>query len=141
MATSFQVTFDCADPDRLAHFWAEVLGYILQPPPEGAASWEEWLKAHGMEDALDSASAIVDPEGKRPRIYFQKVPEGKIVKNRLHLDVNVGEGYEGDERRNRVEAEAQRTAALGATRLQAVEDHGEYWIVMQDLEGNEFCLQ
>ena len=108
MATPIQVTFDCADPDRLATFWATALGYKKQDPPEGFGSWEEFLSAQGIpEDQWNSASAVVDPDGVGPRIYFQRVPEPKTVKNRVHLDVNAGGGRDTppDERRKRVDAE------------------------------------
>jgi catechol 2,3-dioxygenase-like lactoylglutathione lyase family enzyme len=144
MATSFQVTFDCADPDRVARFWATALGYKLQDPPDGFSTWEDWLREMGIpEDQWDAASAIVDPEGARPRFYFQKVPEAKTVKNRVHLDVNVGggPGTPIDERRPRVDAKAERLIAEGATKIETQDQHGEYWVVMQDPEGNEFCLQ
>ncbi len=143
-APTFQVTFDCADPDRLARFWAEVLGYELDRPPEGYASWEDYLRAMKIpEEDWNMASAIVDPAGQRPRIYFQRVPEGKVVKNRVHLDVNVGGGRSTprEEARKRVDAGVERVRRLGATKLRLVEEHGEYCVVMQDLEGNEFCLQ
>jgi catechol 2,3-dioxygenase-like lactoylglutathione lyase family enzyme len=144
MTPTFQVTFDCADPDRLARFWAEVLGYELDRPPEGYASWEDYLRAMGIpEEDWNMASAIVDPAGQRPRIFFQRVPEGKVVKNRVHLDVNVGGGRSTprEESRKRVDAEVERVLTLGATKLRRLEEHGEYCVVMQDLEGNEFCLQ
>ena len=144
MATPIQVTFDCADPDRLATFWATALGYKKQDPPAGYATWPEFLAAQGVpEDQWNAASAIVDPEGIGPRIYFQQVPEPKTVKNRVHLDVNVGGGRDtpDDERRGRVNAEVERLIGAGATRLCACAEHGEYWVVMYDPEGNEFCLQ
>lgn len=146
MAVSFQVTFDCANPDRVAQFWAKVLGYKVQDPPQGFATWPEFLKAQNVpEDQWDRASAIVDPDGKGGRIFFQKVPEGKTIKNRVHLDVNVGGGYRVSltERMARVNQRADELAELGATRVADHEDKemGEYHIVMQDVEGNEFCLQ
>jgi hypothetical protein len=144
MATGVQITFDCADPDRLATFWAAALGYEKQAPPAGYASWPEFLAAQGIpEDQWTSASAVVDPAGAGPRLFFQRVPEPKAVKNRMHLDVNVGGGLGTPlaERQARVAAAAERLAQLGGTRGQAVEQHGEYWVVMQDPEGNEFCLQ
>src|SRR5919202_192617 len=110
MATSVQVVFDCADPARLAGFWAMALGYQLQDPPEGYGSWPEFLAAQGIpEDQWNSASAIVDPDGKGPRIYFQWVPEAKTVKNRVHLDLNIGggQGEPLEERRRRVDAEVE----------------------------------
>ncbi|UJW30600.1 VOC family protein [Saccharothrix sp. AJ9571] len=119
----FQVTFDCADPDRLARFWCEVLGYEPSPS-EGPAS------------------ACVDPSGVGPRLYFQRVPEGKVVKNRVHLCVRVGTGLVGAERLAALEAESARLTALGAVqeRVLYADEENESCIVMQDIEGNEFCL-
>ena len=144
MARSFQVTFDANDPPRLAEFWAEALGYEIPAPPDGHESWDAWARAMEIpEEKWDDARALVDPDGTGPRLFFQKVPEGKTAKNRVHLDVNVGAGIdEADERQAVVEAEAQRLEALGAQwfaeRRGLV---GEHWIVMLDPEGNELCLQ
>jgi hypothetical protein len=145
MAIPVQVVFDCADPDGLARFWSEALHYKLQDPPEGFSSWEAWLQEQGIpEEHWNDASAVVDPEGRGPRLYFQRVPEGKVVKNRVHLDLNVGPGIGAplEDRKRSVEAEVERVKLLGAAvfRPGAVE-RGEYWVVMQDPEGNEFCLQ
>jgi Glyoxalase-like domain len=135
MAKTVQVAIDCADPAALSRFWAEALGYVLNPPPEGHDSWESWLSAMGVpESEWNSASAIVDPDGQGPRIYFQRVPEGKTGKNRLHLDVRVGGGREG------IQAEVDRLVALGATVVGPKEERGEHWVVLQDPEGNELCL-
>src|SRR5439155_1057525 len=80
--TGIHVVIDWADPARLATFWAAALHYKLQDPPEGYASWEAWLREMKIpEEEWNSASAIVDPDGKGPRLYFQRVPEGKVVKN------------------------------------------------------------
>jgi hypothetical protein len=144
MAIPIQVTFDCADPARLAEFWKLALGYKTQDPPPGYASWQDFLAAQGVpESEWNSANAVVDPEGKGPRIFFQRVPEPKSVKNRVHLDVNVGGGHGTPvpERRRRVGEHAERLVEAGATRLGEHEQRGEYWLVMQDPEGNEFCLQ
>jgi len=145
MATSVQIVIDCADPGSLAEFWAGALGYRLQDPPDGYSSWPEWLAASGIpEDRWNDANAIVDPEGRAPRVYFQRVPEPKIVKNRVHLDLNVagGPGVPSAERRRRVDEEAARLARAGATLVSAdMSEHGEYWAVMRDPEGNEFCVQ
>ncbi|MGH8905124.1 MAG: VOC family protein [Egibacteraceae bacterium] len=145
MGTPFQVTFDCASPGRLAEFWALALGYILQPPPEGCASWQEWLIARGVpESDWDTISAIVDPDGDGPRILFMRVPEPKTVKNRLHLDINAGGSLDtpSDERRVRVDATVARLRDAGATQVREAEDmHGARWIVLRDPEGNEFCVQ
>ena len=146
MATDVQVVIDCADPNRLSKFWAFALGYKEQDPPQGHESWEDWLRAMNVpEEKWNDAGAVVDPDGKGPRMYFQRVPEQKTVKNRVHLDLNVGGGRETpmDERRKRIDAEAERLQAAGATvsRPGEVSEFGEYWVVMQDPEGNEFCLQ
>lgn len=136
-----QVTFDCANPERVARFWCEVLGYVVPPPPEGFASWEEFDRALPAE-AQGSAFACVDPTGAGPRLFFQRVPEGKVVKNRVHLDVRVGTGLVGHERLAALEAECARLLPLGATRVRLLpaDDVNESCLVMQDVEGNEFCL-
>ena len=145
MATRIQVVFDCADPGSQARFWAEALHYRLPEPPDGLASWEEWARAQGIPEASwnDWASAE-DPDGAGPRLYFQKVPEPKVAKNRLHLDLNVSGGSAAsmDERKARIMAEVERLEALGASdRRGAMEQDGEFWVRMNDPEGNEFCVQ
>lgn len=144
MATQVQVTFDCADPEALSNFWAAALGYRLQDPPDGFSTWEAFLTDLGVpEEEWNSASAVVDPDGTGPRLYFQRVPEPKSAKNRVHLDLNVGgpRGTPADERKSAVDREARRMIDLGAETVRAVEERGEYWVVMRDPEGNEFCLQ
>ncbi|WP_067707603.1 VOC family protein [Nocardia yamanashiensis] len=113
-----QVTFDCAEPERVALFWSEALGYEYQ------------------------GTACVDPAGVGPRLYFQKVPEGKVVKNRVHLDIRVGTGLVGEERVATLEKECARLVAIGGTRVRLLPADGvdEACLVMQDVEGNEFCL-
>ncbi|GAA1522257.1 VOC family protein [Streptomyces albidochromogenes] len=143
MAKEFQVTYDCADPGAQAEFWAHALGYRVQPPPEGFSDWATALTACGVPpEHHNDRSAITDPDGKGPRVYFQKVPEGKTVKNRLHLDVRAAPGLTGDVRMAALEEEATRLEALGAKRLTRLEPNGvdEGIIVMTDPEGNEFCL-
>lgn len=119
-----QVTFDCAEPVRVGQFWCEALGYV------------------GPAEHDDSWYAASDPNGVGPRLYFQRVPEGKIVKNRVHLDVRVGTGLVGEERLAALEAECVRLEALGAVRGQLLLADGENESCqnMQDIEGNEFCL-
>jgi hypothetical protein len=143
MAHTFQVTFDAADPMAVAEFWAAALGYIVQPPPEGFESWEAFADAVGIpEEDRDNLAAVVDPDGTGPRILFQKVPEGKTVKNRVHLDVNITEpGTAPEHQRAAIDAEVERFLALGATRLDDFDDATGTWTVMQDIEGNEFCVQ
>lgn len=136
-----QVTFDCAEPERVARFWCEVLGYVVPPPPAGFDSWDAFVESLPPE-RRDAAFAIVDPTGAGPRLFFQKVPEGKVVKNRVHLDVRVGTGLVGDERVAALEAECARLTALGGSkvRLMLADGFDESCLVMQDVEGNEFCL-
>jgi Glyoxalase-like domain len=144
MATGVQVVIDCADPARLAEFWAAALGYTRQAPPPGFASWQDFLKAQGVpESEWNAANAVVDPDQRGPRLFFQRVPEPKTVKNRVHLDLNVGGGRNAplEARRERVNAEARRLEQLGASQLRATERRDEFWVVMHDPEGNEFCLQ
>jgi hypothetical protein len=144
MAVGIQVVMDCANPAALAEFWAAVLGYKVQDPPPGFATWQDFLTAQGVpESEWNSASAIVDPAGLGPRVYFQRVPESKTVKNRVHLDVNVGGGRETplDLRRERAHTESQRLQQLGAKQLWINDDWRGFSIVLQDPEGNEFCLQ
>ena len=136
-----QVTFDCAEPERVARFWCEVLGYVVPPPPEGFASWDDFDRALPAE-RQGSAFACVDPTGAGPRLFFQRVPEGKVVKNRVHLDVRVGTGLVGEERLAALEAERDRLVALGGecVRVMRADGFDESCIVMRDVEGNEFCL-
>ncbi|MDQ4053829.1 MAG: VOC family protein [Actinomycetota bacterium] len=144
MAREVQVTFDAADPAALAAFWCEVLGYRIDAPPPGFDTWDAALEAFGVPpERRNDASAASDPEKVGPRLFFQKVPEGKTAKNRVHLDVRSAPGLEGEERMAALEAECERLVALGAKRQSRHEpappmSHG--FIVMLDPEGNEFCL-
>ncbi|MFF0275222.1 MULTISPECIES: VOC family protein [unclassified Streptomyces] len=152
MSRRFQVTFDAHDPAALSTFWRDVLGYVHPGPPgvelpEGAdplAAWDDFLAGLGVpEEQRNTRSAVEDPEGEGPRVFFQQVPEGKEAKNRVHLDVRVAPGLEGDERMAALEAECERLVALGGTRLRRFEPEppmSNGWIVMADPEGNEFCL-
>lgn len=144
MARTFQVTFDANDPAGLADFWAEALGYVIPPPPEGHESWDAWATAMAIpEERWNDARALIDPDGNGPRLFFQKVPEGKTAKNRVHLDVTVARDASDDDARwSAVVNEAERLEGLGAARLAERRGMvGERWIVMLDPEGNELCLQ
>ena len=146
MVARFQLVIDCADPEPLAHFWVAALGYELEPPPDGFASWDEYWRDRGVpEDELGiGADCIVDPSGRGPRIWFQVVPERKTIKNRLHLDISVsgGRAVPIETRRQRVDAEAARLADLGALLVGVHETEGldHYAVAMQDPEGNEFDI-
>ncbi|GAA1332882.1 VOC family protein [Saccharothrix algeriensis] len=152
MSRHFQVTFDAHDPRALASFWRDVLGYAHPGPPgvelpEGAdplAAWDDFLARIGVpEEQRNTRSAVEDPEGNGPRLFFQQVPEGKAAKNRVHLDVRVAPGLQGEERMAALEAECDRLVALGAKRVrryEAAPPLSAGFIVMADPEGNEFCL-
>ena len=145
MATHVQVVFDCADPARLAAFWIEALHYLVPAPPSGYTTWDEWAAAQGIPEAnWNDARAIEDPDRIGPRVFFQRVPEGKVAKNRMHLDLHVGGGpaVPLEERRVRVNAEVARLKALGASDERGpMDQRGEYWVRMNAPEGNEFCVQ
>lgn len=152
MSRHVQVTFDAHDPRALSTFWRDVLGYVHPAPPgvnlpEGAdplAAWDEFLARAGVPAGeRNTRSAIEDPEGQGPRLFFQQVPEGKVAKNRVHLDVRAAPGLSGDERMAALETECHRLVALGASRLRREEPAppmSDGFIVMADPEGNEFCL-
>jgi hypothetical protein len=152
MSREFQVTFDAHDPRALSMFWRDVLGYVHPAPPgvelpDGAdplAAWDEFLEKIGVpEDQRNTRSALEDPTGDGPRLFFQQVPEDKVAKNRVHLDVRAAPGLQGDERMAALEAECDRLVALGATRVRRFEPEpplGFGTITMTDPEGNEFCL-
>src|SRR3954451_22292118 len=137
MATQVQVVLDCADPGSLAEFWAAALGYVVQPPPPGHDSWESFLRELQVpEEHWNDRSAVVDPDGHGPRIFLQRVPEPKTVKNRVHVDVQVGAGVSPEDRPARVTGEVERLIALGARQLQVFDEMGEHWVVLADPEGN-----
>lgn len=144
MSIAFQVTFDAADPAALADFWAAALGYIIQPPPPGFDSWDDWARKMEIpEQNWNDARALVDPNGVGPRLFFQRVPEGKTAKNRVHLDVSAsgGPGVDYIDRVDAVDSHVDALIDLGATKVDIVTQRGEYWTVMADPEGNEFCVQ
>jgi hypothetical protein len=146
VAVSFQICIDCADPDRLARFWASALGYVLEPPPEGHASWDDYWREVGLpeEDLGIGADSIVDPGGRGPRIWFPIVSEEKTIKNRLHLDIRAsgGRGTPLESRKRLIDAEAARLAGLGATITRVLYQEGidHYGVAMKDPEGNEFDI-
>jgi hypothetical protein len=147
VTTSFTLTIDCADADRMMRFWTTALGSKPKDPPEGFDDWCSYFRSIGVpEEELrgECTAYLVDPEGVAPQIFLQEVPEPKVVKNRLHLDQRVGGGLEVPVavRRQRVEAEVDRLVRAGASRLRTSNEEvvDRYFVVMQDSEGNEFCL-
>jgi predicted enzyme related to lactoylglutathione lyase len=111
--TDFGLVLDCADPATLADFWAAALGYVTL----GAAG---------------SYVLLVAADGNRPKLLLQRVPEAKAVKNRMHLDIVTPD----------IRGEAVRLEALGARRVstEMMSEHGSTWVLMEDPEGNEFCV-
>jgi len=144
MAVGFQVAMDCADPRALADFWSAALHYHVPSPPGDFDTWPDFLAANGVPpEEMDDAFAIEDPDGVGPRVFFQRVPEPKAGKNRLHLDLRTAPpDLRGDDRMAALEAEADRLVALGAARLERFEPGGieSGWLVLADPEGNEFCV-
>ncbi|MEU0150186.1 VOC family protein [Streptomyces sp. NPDC006288] len=144
MSIRWSLTIDCADPAALARFWASALGYVEKPPPGGFGSWEEWFAHHDVpEDEWNDGAYLSDPDGTGPSLSFQKVPEPKTAKNRLHLDVQAGGGRETpwETRWPRVAETVERLKAAGGTviceyGLGGRPDH----VMMADPEGHEFCV-
>jgi len=135
------ITFDCADPRTLSHFWADVFGY---PRAEWPPELKQQLLDGGLTEAdLDDRSIAEDPTGEGPRFFFQRVPEGKTAKNRMHLDLNATPGRRATP--EEIEAEKDRVVALGATVVTRYDRNWgpvrEFHYVMHDPEGNEFCIQ
>jgi hypothetical protein len=139
MARLLGIVIDCADPAALGRFWMHALGYVERPPPAGYASWAEHDAAVGGPGD-EAGYMIVDPDGIGPTIFFQPVPEPKTVKNRVHLDVRVGGQGSYAERWQRIRDDVAPLVALGATELRRHPDPEDYFIVLADPEGNEFCL-
>jgi len=142
----FQLVIDVHDPDREATFWAAALAYAPEPPPAGFDTWNAYYTRLGVPESelIEGIDSIADPAGGGPRIWFHAVPESKICKNRLHLDIRVsgGLGVPMETRKERVEREAARLVDLGATRLETLEEAGVEWyaVAMADPEGNEFDI-
>lgn len=143
MSSTIQIVFACSEPQALAAFWAEALGYVLQPPPDGFESWEAFADEVGIPvDERGDLAAVVDPTGTGPRLLFERWDTGPPQK-RTHIDINsVDRTLEGDERAQALDKERARLEALGAAfHRKATGKAGETWIEMFDPEGNWFCVQ
>ena len=123
MSRTIQVTFDCADPHALAGFWNEALGYRYDSPPPGFSTWEEALDHFEVpQEDRNNVSASVDPDERGPRLFFQRVPEPKTAKNRVHLDVYI--------------RDVESLLDLGA---RVLAEYRPQRVTLADVEGNEFC--
>ena len=142
MYTKIQIVFDAAEPEKLAEFWELALGYVVEPPPEGSESWEDFARSIGLpEEELGEVASRIDPAGEGPRLYFQPVPEGKSGKNRVHLDVQVaGREVRGEERKRLVSEKVERLVQAGASIAGETDTARGSSIVLRDPEGNEFYV-
>lgn len=143
MSRSFQVTFDANDPKTLADFWLSALGYQRPDPPAPYDTWEAFALDKGIpEGNRNDFDGLEDPEGDGPRLFFQRVPEPKTSKNRVHLDLRVADRVSDAETQRRdIDAEVTRLVGVGATKIEDFDEPGfGIWTVMHDPEGNEFCV-
>jgi hypothetical protein len=142
VAYEYQVTVDCAEPHALADWWAETLGWQVEPQDE---DFIRRMISEGHADDSDTTrhngklvwregSAIIHPDGTKraPRTLYQLVPEAKTVKNRMHLDVRIGAGD--------VEQVIAGLVARGAKVLRTGHQGPQTWVTLADPEGNEFCV-
>jgi hypothetical protein len=142
----WQLTVDANDPPVLARFWARALGYRAAPPDGPETTWQRHYR-----DRLGGGAAfpdrLFDPAGRRPPLWFQRVPEGKAGKNRLHLDLyptGRDDTLPQPRRIEIVDAKVAELVGLGASVLRRERDDDPddpvYFVVLQDPEGNEFCV-
>ena len=140
MAYNFQVTVDAEDPHTLADWWAETLGWQVEPSDEGfirkmiaeGYATDEDTREHRGVLVWKQGAAIIHPGEPARRVLFQQVPEPKTTKNRVHLDVRVGAGD--------VAAVREALVARGATFLHDGHQGPYTWSTLADPEGNEFCI-
>ncbi|TDD24220.1 VOC family protein [Nonomuraea diastatica] len=142
MAYDFQVVIDTGDPHPLADWWADALGWQVEPSNEAfIRSMIE--KGHATDDdttthngalVWKAGAAIRHPDGleRAPRVLFQLAAEPKTVKNRVHLDVRVGA--------DNIEPVVERLTAKGAKVLHRGRQGPNWWITIADPEGNELCI-
>jgi len=139
MTVSIGLTFDCANPTKLAQFWKLALGYEDMPPPAPFATRQEWLESFDLSETelAEDAAWLHDPAGIGPTLSLLQVPEPKVAKNRLHMDVRVAGHGSDEERWARITEAVNRLTAAGAKTLREDPVHH---VVMADPEGNEFCV-
>ena len=132
------LTLDCADARAVAPFWKLALGYVDEPAPAPFQNRGEWLASYGVPaDEWDTGAWLCDPEGVGPRLSILPVPEAKIAKNRLHMDIRIPSEGSEDERWERLTAFVDSLANAGGRVLHPYPGHH---VVMADPEGNEFCV-
>ena len=144
MAYTFQVAIDCAGPHALADWWAEAIGWTVEPTDEAfirrmiaeGQATEADTTTHREQLVWREGAAIRHSDASESaaggRILFQLVPEPKTAKNRVHLDIRVGP--------DKVEAESTRLQSIGATFLHRGQQGPHGWVTLADPEGNELCL-
>jgi catechol 2,3-dioxygenase-like lactoylglutathione lyase family enzyme len=138
MAHHIGLTLDCADPAKLAEFWKLALGYEDQPPPAPFKTREEWLASFDLpEDDEGDGAWLHDPTGAGPTLSLLQVPEPKVAKNRLHIDIRVSRAGAPEERWKLITETVAHLTAAGAS---VVREDPEHHVVMADPEGNEFCV-
>jgi len=138
MALRVDLTFDCAGAVALAEFWKVALGYVDEPPPAPFLTRDEWAASFGEPAEGEGDGAwLHDPAGLGPRLVFLEVPEPKVAKNRLHIDVRVGRDGSPAQVWDRVEAKVAQLVGAGASVLTVA---GTHHVVLADPEGNEFCV-
>jgi Glyoxalase-like domain len=144
MTTRWTLTFDCHDVAAMARFWTVALGYVEAPPPEGWDSWEAWLRHFEVpEEEWADGVSLDDPQGVLPSIGFLKVPEPKVAKNRLHLDLQVAGGrhIEQSKREELIESMVEVLVEAGGTvSYRSIQAGALDHVTMADPEGNEFCV-
>lgn len=136
------VVVDVTDPNIMAEFWTFALGYVPQPPPKGFDTWEAFADALDMSaEDRERYTGIIDPKGIGPRILFQKVPEGKTVKNRWRLDIDIIDRSLPEDRHDQIrKAGIAAMVERGASEVARFDEVVGRWVLMTDPEGNEFCV-
>ncbi len=136
------IVVDATDPGALADFWAFSLGYVLQPPPKRYDTWEAFADALDLSaEERERYASVVDASGVGTRLLFQKVPEGKVVKNRWHLDIDIiSRSLPEDQHDQSREAGIAALVERGATEVERFDEAVGKWVLMTDPEGNEFCV-
>ncbi|HEY2203994.1 MAG TPA: VOC family protein [Pseudonocardia sp.] len=139
MRPRIQIAFDAADPHALARFWAAALRYDVEDHTEVVSRLlsagllrDDEVLVDGDRRAFADVATCTDPTSAGPRLFFQRVPEPKSAKNRVHLDLQVGE--------EAAPGEVERLVELGASVAWTTADRGPVTVTLRDPEGNELCV-